>query len=47
MQTELIYRQALWRNMQNLKVATLEWDDTGVVEETRDLNNRRLLEPIG
>ena len=37
--TELIYRQAPWRNMQDVELATLAWVDW--------FNNRRLLEPIG
>ena len=37
--TELVHRQAPWRNMQALEMATLGWVDW--------FNNRRLLGPIG
>ncbi|MEI4235237.1 hypothetical protein V8324_20590, partial [Roseovarius sp. D22-M7] len=37
--TELVHRQGPWRNMQDLKMATLGWVDW--------FNNRRLLGPIG
>tara|TARA_R100000935_G_C2784530_1_gene143202 strand:+ start:351 stop:605 length:255 start_codon:yes stop_codon:yes gene_type:complete len=37
--TELVHRQGLWRNMQDLELATLGWVDR--------FNNRRLLGPIG
>lgn len=37
--TELVHRKALWRNMQDLEMATLVWVDW--------FNKRRLLGPIG
>lgn len=44
---EVIHRREPWRSFDAVEYATLEWVDTGVVEETPEFNNRRLLEPIG
>jgi len=45
--TEVIRRRGPWKNLEAVEMATLEWVDYGVVEETPLFNNRRLLEHIG
>jgi putative transposase len=37
--SEVIHHRGLWRNLEQVEYATLEWVDW--------FNNRRLLEPIG